>query len=139
VLRILKRFERIVVTALLVMMVIVVGLATIELGVIIGSEIITPPAFLLDIDRLLKIFGFFLLVLIGVELLETMKAYFVEHVVHVEVVLEVAMIAVARKVIVLDVKDFPPAALFGIAAILATLALAFFVVKRLVHPKPQVE
>jgi uncharacterized membrane protein (DUF373 family) len=37
--------------------------------------------------------------LIGIELLETIKAYLLEKVVHVEIVIEVALIAIARKVI----------------------------------------
>ena len=44
--------------------------------------------------------GFFLLVLIGIELLETIKAYLLTNVIHVEIVLEVALIAIARKVII---------------------------------------
>ncbi len=47
-----------------------------------------------------EIFGFFMLILIGIELLETIRAYLVENVVHVEVVIEVALIAIARKVII---------------------------------------
>ncbi len=44
--------------------------------------------------------GYFLLVLIGIELLETLKAYFKKDVIHERVVLEVALIAMARKVII---------------------------------------
>jgi uncharacterized membrane protein (DUF373 family) len=93
------------------------------------SDIISSPIVLLDVEELLDIFGFFLLVLIGVELLETIKAYFDDHVVHVEVVLEVAMIAIARKVITLEVKDVSSLTLIGIGAIILTLAVAFFFVK----------
>ncbi len=125
----LKRFEHIVITALIVMMVMIVLLSTIELGWIIIKDILSPPHVLLDITELLDIFGFFLLVLIGVELLETIKAYFVEHIVHVEVVVEVAMIAIARKVIILDVKDYQPMQLVGIAVIIAALSIAHYVIK----------
>lgn len=38
-----------------------------------------------------------MLVLIGVEVLETLKAYLKKDVIHVRVVLEVALIAMARK------------------------------------------
>ncbi|MBN2357348.1 phosphate-starvation-inducible PsiE family protein [candidate division KSB1 bacterium] len=125
----LKRFEHIIIAALIVMMVIIVLLSTIELGWLILKDIFSPPYVLLDINELLDIFGFFLLVLIGVELLETIKAYFVEHVVHVEVVVEVAMIAIARKVIILDVKEYEPMQLFGIAVIIAALSIAHYVIK----------
>ena len=50
------------------MMVVVVLLSTIELGWIIIRDIVTAPVILLEIDELLEIFGFFLLVLIGIEL-----------------------------------------------------------------------
>ena len=120
----LKKFEKMVTVTLVVLMAVVVLLATIELGWIIVQDIITPPVFLLEISELLDIFGLFLLVLIGVELLETIKAYLRENVVHFEVVLTVAMIAIARKVITLDVKELPSMTLVGIAAIIVALAAA---------------
>jgi uncharacterized membrane protein (DUF373 family) len=126
----LKRFEQFIIIALVAMMVIVVLLSTIELGWIIIKDIMAPPVVLLNINELLDVFGFFLLVLIGVELLETIKTYFLEHIVHVEVVVEVAMIAIARKVIILDVKEYEPLQLTGIAVIIAALAVAYYVIKR---------
>jgi len=127
----LKKFEKGVTVTLVVLMALVVLLATVELGWIIIKDIITPPAFLLEIDELLDIFGLFLLVLIGVELLETIKAYVKENIVHVDVVLTVAMIAIARKVIILDVKELPAMTLLGIAAIILALAAAGYTFKRM--------
>ena len=129
----LERFERVIVFSLITMMVIVVVLATLELGWIIVRDIATPPVILLDISELLEIFGFFLLVLIGIELLETIKAYLVTHVVHVEIVLEVALIAIARKVIILDIGKYDSLTLVGMAALIVAVALAFLVVKRYTH------
>jgi len=120
----LKKFEKAITVTLVVLMAVVVLLATIELGWIIIKDVITPPVLLLEIDELLDIFGLFLLVLIGVELLETIKAYLKENVVHFEVVLTVAMIAIARKVITLDVKELSGMTLVGIAAIIVALAAA---------------
>ena len=126
----LKKFEKAITGTLVAMMAVVVLLATIELGWIIIKDIITPPVMLLDINELLEIFGLFLLVLIGVELLETIKAYLKENVVHIEVVMTVAMIAIARKVIILDVKDLPALTLVGIAAIIVALAAAKYYYRR---------
>ena len=127
----LKQFERTVTLILACLMALVVALATIELAYVLAKDTITPPILLLDIEELLEIFGLFMLVLIGIELLETIKAYFKENVVHVEVVLTVAMIAVARKVIILDVKDLSAMTLIGIATIVVALAFAARVFKRL--------
>ncbi len=126
----LKTFEKIVVLSLIAMMVLVIALAVIELAWIIIQDLIKPPLLLLEINDLLDIFGFFLLILIGVELLETIKAYLSEHVVHVEIVLEVALVAIARKVIILDVKELPSLTLIGIAAVIVALAAAYYVEKR---------
>ena len=126
----LKKFEYLIVLSLIAMMVIVVVLTTVELGWIIIRDIITPPIILLEIDELLEIFGFFLLVLIGIELLETIKAYLMTNVVHVEIVLEVALIAIARKVIILDISQYESLTLVGVAALISSVALAFLVIKR---------
>jgi uncharacterized membrane protein (DUF373 family) len=130
----LKKFEHIIVVSLITMMVIVVVLATIELGWVIIRDIITPPIILLEIDELLEIFGFFLLVLIGIELLDTIKAYLLTNVIHVEIVLEVALIAIARKVIILDIDKYESLTLVGIAALIAAVALAYLVIKRHIMP-----
>jgi uncharacterized membrane protein (DUF373 family) len=126
----LRMFERVVIGSLVVMMMIVVLLSTVELGWLIVTDIITEPIILLEIDELLEIFGFFLLVLIGVELLDTIRSYLSQHIVHVEIVIEVAMIAVARKVIILDVKDLSGLTLVGIAAIIVALTVAYFTLRR---------
>ena len=126
----LKKFERFVIMGLIGMMVIVVILSTIELCWIIIKDIVSQPVFLLEIDELMEIFGFFLLVLIGIELLETIKAYLIQGVVHVEIVLEVALIAIARKIIILDIAKYDGLKLLSLAALVLTVSIGFFIVKR---------
>ena len=126
----LKKFERYIVIALIVMMVLVVLVATVELGWIIIKDIMGPPMFLLVIPDLLEIFGFFMLVLIGIELLETIKAYLVNNVVHVEIVLEVALIAIARKAIILDIEKYEGLTILGTAGLILAVAIAYYAVKR---------
>ena len=120
----LNKLEKAVTLTLVVLLTVVVLLATIELAWIILSDVITPPLFLLEISELLDILGLFLLVLISVELLETVKAYLKENVVHFDVVLTVALIAMMRKIITLEIKDLPPLTLVGIASIVLSLAAA---------------
>nr|WP_272491335.1 phosphate-starvation-inducible PsiE family protein [Corallococcus exercitus] len=122
----IKKFERAVVVSIIVMMMVVLALSTLELGWIIVKDIITPPILLLEVDELLEIFGFVLLILIGVELLETIKAYLRDNVVHVEIVLEVALIAIARKVIVLDLSKYDGVSVLAVAGLIVALAGALF-------------
>jgi uncharacterized membrane protein (DUF373 family) len=126
----LKKFEKIIIGSLIFMMVLVVLISTIELAVLIVKDIIEPPRYWLGIDQLFEVFGFFLMLLIGVELLETIKAYLHENVVHSEIVLEVALIAISRKVITLNVKAYEPLALLGIAALIVAIGLAYFFIKK---------
>lgn len=121
----IKKIQRLIVFVLVAMLAVVVLLSTAHLGVLIAQEAWSPPRFLIPVPGLLEIFGYFLLVLIGVELLETLKAYLTKDVIHVRVVLEVALIAMARKVIVTEPNSIPGLTLFGIAALILALAVAF--------------
>ncbi|HNR57674.1 MAG: phosphate-starvation-inducible PsiE family protein [Methanothrix sp.] len=126
----LTKFQTAVLISLTWMMALVVFLATAELFYIIAKEIFAPPLILLKIDELLEIFGYFLLVLIGIELLETFRIYLEENVINVQVVLLVAIIAMARKVIILDVVALPSMTLLGIAAIVVSLSAGYYLVKK---------
>lgn len=129
-LRALDKFESIVHHTLLLMLACVVLLATFELGWLIVRDALTPPLFLLEIDELLELFGQFLLVLIGLELIHSVKIYIEQREYHLEAVLAVALIAVARKIITLDAKALPEGALLGIAAIVIALVLGYYVMHR---------
>jgi len=126
--------EHLVVYTLIGLMSLVIVVATGELGWLIYRDLSTAPILMLEIEQLLDLFGFFLLILIGVELLETIKAYLVEHVVHVEIVIEVALIAIARKVIVLDLSKYSGVTVLAIAALVLALACAYYIEKQANRP-----
>jgi uncharacterized membrane protein (DUF373 family) len=127
---VVKKLERWVTLALIVMLGVVVLLATVELGVTIVRDVATPPVLFPGIDRLLDLFSRFLLVLIGIELVETMRTFAHGGAVRVEVVITVAMIALARKVIVLEIAHVSGLSMIGLAAVLAALSFAYRVVVR---------
>jgi len=133
-LKTIEKFEHIINLGLLVMLAIVVVLATIDLGWMIVKGVLTPPVLLLDVGELLDLFGAFLLVLIGVELLNTIKIYVTKKAIHVEVILAVGIIAIARKVVILEPKEMDALTLLGIAAIIFALTIGYYVVK-LAHKK----
>lgn len=126
----LEAAKSVVVNALMILMTITVVISTGDLGWLLLKDLISPPTLLLDVAELLDLFGLFMLVLIGLELLETIRIYSAEHVVHVESVMMVAIIAVARKAIILDVKELPFQTLIGISVLLSALAGAFYLFKR---------
>ena len=129
--KLLHGFESVIIYAVILMLMIVIALTTAELGWLLIQDIIAPPTGLLEIAQLLDLFGFFLLILIGVELLESVKAYLDSHVVRVEIVLEIAIIAVARKVIILDLENYSSTTVIALAALLAGIGAAIYLIKGL--------
>jgi len=131
---VLHTFTRVIILALIGMMMLAVLLSTVELLIILVVEFLKPPKYLLGIDNLFEIFGFFMMILIGLELLESIRAYLSDESLHVEVVFLVAMIAIARKVIILELKDLEPLVLIGIASIILALSLGYYFVKKAIRP-----
>jgi uncharacterized membrane protein (DUF373 family) len=125
----LRAFEHLIIRSLIYMMALIILISTVELGYLLVKDILSPPVFFLEIEELLDLFGFFLLILIGIELLETIKAYLKDKVVHSEIVLEVALIAIARKVIILDLKEYDSIVILGIAALIITISLSYYIVR----------
>src|ERR1700690_3373276 len=132
----LTKAQKIIAFLLGILLIVVVALSTLHLGVLITQEIWKTPRFVIPVQGLLEIFSFFLLILIGLELLETLKAYLKKDVVHVRLVLEVALIAIARKIILLEPGDVPGSTMFGVAALILALAVAFYLERQARKDQP---
>jgi uncharacterized membrane protein (DUF373 family) len=124
--RFVRGFERVVVKTLMALLMLIVAVATVELGWLLLRDVASIRVSILGVEEMFELFGFFLLVFIGVELLTTLKTYLVKGMIQGEVVLEVALIAVAQKVIVLDTTRANPLTLLALAALILALAAAFF-------------
>jgi uncharacterized membrane protein (DUF373 family) len=127
--RVVGTFERGVVLALMGLLFVVITLSALNLGWLVAHDLVKKRLLLLDLEDMLELFGSFLLVLIGMELLTSMKSYLFERVIHLEVVLEVALVAVAQKVIILDASRTEGAKLIGLAGLIVALAAALWSVR----------
>jgi uncharacterized membrane protein (DUF373 family) len=119
-----------IIYSLIVLMTAVLILATVELGYYVLKCFIDSDFAIININQIMELFGAFMLVLIGIELLDTIKVYLKENVVHVEVVVLVAIIAVARKVVVLKIEDIDGLKIIGLAFIIVALAVAYYLIKK---------
>ena len=129
---IIIKFERFIVLALLILMMIALLASTIELAIILVEQLLAPPMLLLDIKEMLTVFGFLLMVLIGLELVESIKIYLEQDVFRVEVVILVSIIAVTRKIIIIDYDSVSYQMVLSLAALMVALSAGFFLVKRAV-------
>ncbi|GAA3709428.1 hypothetical protein GCM10022421_15700 [Oceanisphaera sediminis] len=116
----------------LILMSIIVAIAIVELGIILYLDIFDPTddVIFLEIDELFRIFSFFFIILIGFELVETVEMYFKDNIIHAEVVLLVAVIAVSRKVILLDLEKYDPLAIIGLGFIILALGGCYWFIKQ---------
>ena len=126
-------FERIIVLVLLCMLMIVVIYATAGFLITIAFtmvERLRATEMHLTLPILHEVFAGFLMILIGLELMKTIVMYLDEHVIHVEVVMSVAMIAIARHAIDVDYKTAPPMAMVGIGLVIIALAVGYYFFKK---------
>lgn len=123
----LKQFERFIVATLILMMAAVILLSVGELTWILIQDVMSPPVLILEIDELLELFGLFLLVLIGLELLETIKNYYTEGKIELTVIFTVALIALARKIIILEPDKYDPVTLVGMGIMILALVCGYWV------------
>ena len=80
-------------------------------------------------DTLFVIFGLFLNVLIALEILENITAYLKKHVIQVELVIVTSLIAVSRKIIILDLEKKTAADLIGLATAIFALSISYLIVR----------
>ena len=75
-------------------------------------------------------FSGILLILLGLELLETVKVYFTRHQIRAETILIVALIAAGRHVLIIDLHHTDASSLYGITALIMALAGSYFLVRK---------
>ena len=73
---------------------------------------------------------------LGLEVLETLKAYFRDHHVRLEVIIVVAIIAASRHLVQLDFEHASPVSLLGLSAVIVSLSAGYFLVKKALHAFP---
>ena len=126
----LKYFEKIVYIVLILLFAIIVAFSLLELTVLVYTTLFVNSPLLLENHELLDLFGYFLLVLIGVELLATMSAYIDENVIHVEIVMVIAIIAITRGVILMEPGKGESLLMIGTAAIILALCSGYYLLKK---------
>ncbi|KAF5075897.1 phosphate-starvation-inducible PsiE family protein [Methanoculleus horonobensis] len=130
--RFVERFEHFTYIVLILFLVVLLFFTLVELGWMVFIGLFQESVYRLDSGELFGLLGYFLLVLIGLELLETIKAYLDRREFHVEVILLVAIIAIARKVILLDTST--AGELIGIALVVIALSGGYYLIRRAGRP-----
>jgi uncharacterized membrane protein (DUF373 family) len=127
----IEGIERIVSKILSIGMIVVILIAIAQLSYALGEKL------LITIERpsnesfnttLFELFGLFLNVLIALEILENITAYLRKHVIQVELVIVTSLIAVSRKIIILDLEKKGSDDLIALAVAVFSLSVSYFIV-----------
>lgn len=127
----IKIIETLVSKLLSLAMIVVILIAVIDLGVILGKELIFDRSIGRFNDFLVDLFGLFLNILIALEILENITAYLRKHVVQVELVIVTSLIAVARKIIILDLEKIDGTELIGLGIAILALSISYWIVRHI--------
>jgi uncharacterized membrane protein (DUF373 family) len=130
----IEQVEGFVAKVLSVVMVVVILVAVGDLIILLAQELFKRPTDFLD-KTLLEVFGLFLNILIALELLENITAYLQKDTVLAELVIVTSLIAVARKIILLDLGKTTGVQIIGLAIALLTLSICYWIVRRTNAPK----
>lgn len=114
--------------AVLMMLVIVWGVG--DVVYVMYQRLSEPPVLLLDSDDILDVFGAFMLVLIAIEIFINIRLYLGSNVIPIQLVVATALMAIARKVIVLDLEDWEPMYVLAIAAVVMALGITYWLVAK---------
>src|SRR5262245_32288200 len=117
--RVARGFEIVVVRAMQILLMIMVTTATVVLIPLTFNQVRGAVSNIGSTEELHQAlqrgFAGVLVILLGLELLDTLKTYFAEHKIGAEVILIVALIAVGRHVIQVDFDHASGSLLFGLA------------------------
>lgn len=116
------------VRVLAVLMTIVIILSVADVAWVLYNKLLTPPVGLLSVNDILATFGTFMATLIAIEIFVNIVLYLRDDVLHVKLVLATALMAIARKVIVLDYKTIEPEYVWATAAIIFALSIGYWLV-----------
>ena len=116
------------VLAVLMALVIVWGVA--DVIWILYQRLTEPPILLLEISDLFETFGAFLAVLIAIEIFVNIRLYLGADVLPVQLVIATALMAICRKIIVLDFEKVSPDYILASAGAILALGLTYWLISK---------
>jgi uncharacterized membrane protein (DUF373 family) len=74
--------------------------------------------------------GLFFNILLLLEIIQTIKVFATDHAVKVRIIMIVGLIAVTRRILMLDLDEVDPMSEFAVAALIISLAAGYYLVTR---------
>ena len=113
---------------LAVLMVFVIIMGVIDVGWTLYQKLVAPPILIFTIPDMLAAFGAFMAVLIAIEIFINITIYLRENVIHVKIVMATALMAIARKVIVLDMEKLDAIQVAAIGFVVISMSVGYWLI-----------
>ncbi|WP_414618830.1 phosphate-starvation-inducible PsiE family protein [Calothrix sp. CCY 0018] len=127
----IENIEELVAKLLSIFMIVVILFAIVDLGIHIIHKLLMWDLNEISFnENLFTTFGLFLNILIALEILENITAYLRKNVIHVELVIGTSLIAVARKIIILDLKNTEGIQVIGLGVAVFALSISYWIIRR---------
>ncbi len=123
-----KPLIRLSVRVLAVLMALVIMWGVADVVFVIYGHLLEPPFMLLKIGDILDAFGAFMAVLIAIEIFVNITVYLRDDVIHVKIVMATALMAIARKVIIIDLEKLTPAYIAAVASVVLAMSVGYWMV-----------
>ncbi|PLY00574.1 MAG: hypothetical protein C0622_08530 [Desulfuromonas sp.] len=124
----LQKIIKYAVRVLAVLMTAVILWGVVDVFWVLYQKLISPPVMMLTINDILATFGAFMAVLIAIEIFVNIIIYLRDDVIHVKIVLATALMAIARKIIILDYDKISPDFVWATAGVTLAMAIAYWLV-----------
>ncbi len=124
----LRTVIHMVVRLLAVLMTAVILWGVADVILVMYHELKAPPFMLLTISDILALFGAFIAVLISIEILINIIIYLRHDVIHVKIVMATALMAISRKIIILDFAKISADYVLAIAAVTFAMSVGYWLV-----------
>ncbi len=135
--RTLHRAIRVAIKMLAVLMVLVIYLGVLDVLYHLYNELMKPPLLHLTVSEIFDLFGTFMVVLIAVEIFINIRLYLGSNTLPIQLVIATALMAIARKVIILDLADTSAEQVFAIGAVTLALGVTYWLVSVKAKDKAQ--
>lgn len=112
------------------LMVLVIIWGTIDVLFVMYETVIEEPMFLIGVNEMFTLFSSFMVVLIAIEIFINIRLYLGTSVLPVQLVIATALMAIARKVIVLDVEAVDAQYLAAMGLVILALGLTYWLLAR---------
>ena len=121
---------KVAMSILAMLMVLVVFWSVADVVFVLYEKLLKPPLFILEVSDILKLFGAFLVALIAVEVYQNIILYLKTAEIPIKLVISTALVAISRKIIVLDFNEVGPMYVLSTAAVTLALGITYFLLNQ---------